>query len=492
MLKGAIKKAFEGIKPSWKTLFLSDEIKPLINDAFKKLIARLTSLGVTEALVEKNGLDTYIRPGPEYILNAFRYCEVSDVKCIIVGQDPYPNADQAHGLSFSVPLDEKIPASLRKIYECLLNQDIIPEMPTHGNLARWARQGVLLLNRYLTRNPSIVKVNGEIIVKGDGGTSNDNMHPFWSKFTDAIVKHLAAKAEQEKKYLCLMLWGTKAQEMCGELSRYITGDIIDVQTWGHPSPLANMKAGPKNFINCNHFAHVNEELSARGLVPINWNPVKPAVKKRIAPSQKIVVFTDGGCSGNGAKHAKASYGVYFPKTFQTLPNVITSTLCGLVPSYELKLVDNKIISTDVAMQPSNNRGELLAVIYAFATIIENWKNNCPILLVLDSEYCMHIINERIWKWVNNSGLKKQANSDLLQILYVQLLKLKELYGDAPLLQPAAANHYTTKTPMDLSWPQLTVLHQRSHLEKHEKPKDSMGLELVAGNEAADASASAAL
>lgn len=504
ILTGTIKEAFAGIKPSWKHLFLN-ELKPQVNACFRKLNARLIKLGVTYEMVEKNGLETYIRPAPADIFRAFKYCEIDNIRCVIVGQDPYPNADSAQGLSFSVPLKQKkIPSSLLKIYDCLQEQGHISERPAHGHLAKWAKQGVLLINRYLTRNPTIVDDGDGPEVKGDGGSDKGNMHTFWEEFTDGIVKHLAARAEKKQSYLCIMLWGDKAQDMSGAISDEILRNfnrdvkIVDVQTWGHPSGLSrvNQVPGPKNFINCDHFTHINEELTSRKMTPIDWNPVETAkivpktaekvsAVKANAPApkvvktklQKIIVFTDGGCTGNGKKHAKASYGVSFPKTFQNAANGIAYEAYGLVPLTELGGKNE--------VQPSNNRGEMLAMIRAFERILLE-DTIGPILVVTDSEYCMHIVNERIWKWVKkDKNFKEYANPDMLKVLYAQLLELQKKYGEQPLLQPAAATHYAKKTPMDLKWPGLTILHQNSHLKDHEIPKDAFGKEVYGGNVRAD-------
>ncbi len=500
LFKGVIKTALEGIKPSWRKLFLN-ELKDEMTKAFRLLNARLIKLGVTEELVEENGLGEYLRPDPLDIFNAFKYCEVTDVKCIIVGQDPYPAAASAHGLSFSVKPGEKIPKSLLKIYECLINHGHMKEVPKTGNLTKWATQGVLLLNRYLTRNPNIVNDGGTSYVKNDGGSDDGNLHPFWSGFTSGIIKHLANLAEKENRYLALLLWGNKAQEITGSIANIIMREAVDLQLWGHPSPVStvNMKPNPKNFVNCDHFTHVNDELVARKQNPIDWNPDFSKEKVETAdeqmtpsedkPKAKILVFTDGGCLNNGQKKAKASYGVYFAdQTFQKDP------ISGLVPRNALH---TDLSETDKPVQPSNNRGELLAIIYALQTIIDKWDaaKVRPVLLVTDSEYCLHTINERIWKWVKKcDDFSDRPNSDMLQILYNQLndLSKKYLVKKQKLLQPAAATHYLKKTPMNLEWGGLTILHQNSHLTGSAVPTSGFAKVLYDGNAKVDALCTEAL
>ena len=506
LLKGVIKSALEGIKPSWRKLFLN-ELKAEMTDAFRKLNTKLVKLGVTEELIEENGLGEYMRPDPLDIFNAFKYCETTDIKCIIVGQDPYPAAASAHGLSFSVKPGEKIPKSLLKIYECLIKQGHIKEMPKTGNLAKWAKQGVLLLNRYLTRNPAIVNDGGVSYVKNDGGSDDKNLHPFWSDFTDGIVKHLATLAEKENRYMGLMLWGGKAQEMTSSIAGIIMRDAVDLLQWGHPSPIntINSKPGPRNFVNCDHFTHVNKELVSRKQEPIDWNPAKVTVtepddeesepepnneksESKLNPqSSRILVFTDGGCMNNGKKNAKASYAAHFA-------DISFQESSGLVPKNALNL---DFTETTELVQPSNNRGELLGILYALKTILEKWNasNVKPVLVVTDSEYCLHTINERIWKWVKKSAdFSDRPNSDLLRILYSQLTDMSGRYRLAgqKLLQPAAATHYLKGTPMDLEWQGLTILHQNSHLTGNDVPTSGFAKELYDGNSIADKLCSDAL
>jgi uracil-DNA glycosylase len=494
MLKGVIKKSFEGVKPSWRKLFLGP-LKPQLNECFRQLNARLIKLGITIEMVEKNGINEYLRPDHEDIFNAFKHCEISDVVSVIVGQDPYTKAEEAHGMSFSAT-GKKIPGSLNNVYKCLVATGNIEEMPKRANLTRWAKQGVLMLNRYLTRNPTIVDDGDGPYVKGNGGSGSANTHPFWSDFTDKIVQHLAEIATKEKKYLSVMLWGNKAQEMEGTLADYIMRETIDLQIWGHPSPISkiNMKPNPGNFINCNHFTLVNEALRERDLPLINWSlPTrlrdgaalkKPKSKSKDkssvedqSPPARMVVYTDGGCTDNGKKNAKGSFGAHFPSAFQGKKNIITKNFYGLVPLVELNDVS---LEGTKKIQPSNNRGEMLAVIIALDEFIKN-KHVGPWLIVTDSEYCMHIINERVWKWVKKGIVKQKANPDLVTILHSQLVLLEKRCK--PLLQPAAATHYLKKTPMDLEWKGLTILHQNSHLKV--APKEAKALELYNGNDAAD-------
>src|SRR5271168_4511687 len=161
-----IKLIFKNVKPGWKRILLSPEIKPALYYCFKSLDQYLINKGVTRDLIRKKGLGYYIRPIPEKILAAFAHFEPDDLKVIIIGQDPYLKVSDADGLCFSVPLAADIPPSLKNIYKCL-ERTMNIKIATHGNLTEWAKQGVLLLNRYLTRSPNIC----DSVVDGNGDSS---------------------------------------------------------------------------------------------------------------------------------------------------------------------------------------------------------------------------------------------------------------------------------------------------------------------------------
>lgn len=512
-----IKEIFKGVKPSWRKLFLSKEFKPILNKCFKKINKDLKKKGVTPELVRENGIDAYIRPVPSKIMNAFKYFEISETRVIIVGQDPYTKVDEAEGLSFSAPVGTRVPPSLRNVYKALHSQGLIDKIPNHGHLTDWARQGVLLLNRYLTRTPTIEKdKTGAAYVKNNGGSTKRNMHVFWSKFTNAVVKWLSDNGPD----FTLLLWGSKADEISEAIAEKIASETIDVQTWGHPSPLnrSNKSGNAASFENCTHFAHVNEKLEKNGEKPINWQLKDwhlKSGKKTLTPSRKvaivetvptdkteksdnrIVVFTDGGCSKNGKKNAKASYAAHFPKKFDGNNNPIVNEYSGMVPIKEANsALENYFnitwgkIFNGPKTKPTNNRGELLAIITAFSVILQNYssdKMKRPILLVTDSKICMGTINAWIWNWVKKKkDFSHKANPDLIRILYRQLLDLHEVVPTDKLLQASAAKDPKNNDVMDVEWGGLTIIHQNSHLAKKDIPKKgSFEYELYAGNQQAD-------
>lgn len=181
-------------------------------------------------------------PPAGQIFRAFDLCPFDNVRVVIIGQDPYHDVNQAHGLCFSVQDGVKIPPSLDNIYK-ELNRDLGKPIPTTGNLTHWAEQGVLLLNATLT-----VEAHKAGSHQGKG----------WEELTDAAIMALNEKREK----IVFMLWGSYAQRK---------GKFIDrrkhlVLEAVHPSPLSAYRG----FIGCGHFSQANNYLVQQGLSPIAW------------------------------------------------------------------------------------------------------------------------------------------------------------------------------------------------------------------------------
>ncbi len=184
-----------------------------------------------------------IYPPADDIFNALHLTPLSEVKVLILGQDPYHNAHQAHGLSFSVLPDQtEIPPSLQNIYK-ELQDDLGCRIPNNGYLEKWAKQGVLLLNTVLT-----VRAHQANSHQGHG----------WEQFTDAIIR---AVNEQDRP-IVYMLWGRPAQSK----SAMLNNPKHLVLTAPHPSPLSAYRG----FFGCRHFSRANEFLEANGVAPIDW------------------------------------------------------------------------------------------------------------------------------------------------------------------------------------------------------------------------------
>ena len=184
-----------------------------------------------------------IFPLGEHIFKAFDLTPYASVKIVVLGQDPYHAVGQANGLAFSVPENIPIPPSLKNIYKELCTD--IPEFifPAHGNLSRWAEQGVLLLNATLT-------------VRENQASSHQNRG--WEVFTSAVISKLSA----EKSGLVFMLWGKYAQQK----AKLIDSQRHQILEAAHPSPLSAYRG----FFGCRHFSKANLYLQSQGLEPICW------------------------------------------------------------------------------------------------------------------------------------------------------------------------------------------------------------------------------
>ena len=184
-----------------------------------------------------------IYPPADQIFNALHLTPLGKVKVVILGQDPYHNVHQAHGLCFSVPEDQReIPPSLINIFR-ELHDDVGCKMPQTGCLTKWAQQGVLLLNTVLT-----VRAHQANSHRGHG----------WEQFTDAIIQAV----EEQDRPIVYMLWGSPAQTK----SVMVTNPKHLVLKAPHPSPLSAYRG----FFGCRHFSQCNEFLEAHGETPIDW------------------------------------------------------------------------------------------------------------------------------------------------------------------------------------------------------------------------------
>ena len=181
-------------------------------------------------------------PAPDDIFNAFAFTPLSKVKVVILGQDPYHNDGQAHGLSFSVKPGVEVPPSLVNIYK-ELEDDLGCYIPNNGYLEKWARQGVLMLNTVLT-----VRAH----------QANSHKEIGWEQFTDAAIKVLA---EQDRP-MVFILWGRPAQRK----KEMIHNPKHLVLMSAHPSPLSAYRG----FFGSHPFSRTNEYLEENGLAPIDW------------------------------------------------------------------------------------------------------------------------------------------------------------------------------------------------------------------------------
>ncbi|XP_069139333.1 uracil-DNA glycosylase-like [Argopecten irradians] len=232
--------------------------------------------------VEAERKEWTIYPPEDQVFSWTQYCTPESVKVVILGQDPYPGKDQAHGLCFSVPKGVKPPPSLEKIYE-ELKEDIEGfKHPGHGTLIGWAEQGVLLLNSCLTVRQH--------------QTTNLHKDKGWEKFTDAVISYL----NKNTKELVFILWGSYAKEKgdCIETGEggmetfkvvflviltitnyHMTNNVEKhyVLECDHPSPRALLSPSKENtpFKGCQHFSKCNTYLTEKGKTPIDWKRLPP-------------------------------------------------------------------------------------------------------------------------------------------------------------------------------------------------------------------------
>ena len=183
-----------------------------------------------------------VYPPGKQMFAAFDACPFDNVKVVILGQDPYHEPGQAHGLCFSVNEGVQFPPSLQNIFK-EIESDLGKSVPSNGNLLRWARQGVLLLNATLT-------------VRAHQAGSHQNRG--WEAFTDAVIHHLA----EEREHIVFILWGAYAQRKGAFIDR--TRHLV-LQS-PHPSPLS----AHRGFFGNHHFSQANQYLTAHGIEPIDW------------------------------------------------------------------------------------------------------------------------------------------------------------------------------------------------------------------------------
>ena len=218
------------LKPQWQKIIAHEQQQ----DYFKKLTLEVNT---------QRSSGEVIFPLEEDVFSAFASVDLSDVKVVILGQDPYHGPNQANGLCFSVKDGIKHPPSLVNIFK-EIETDLHTKPPTSGNLARWAEQGVLLLNATLT-----VRAH----------EAGSHQRKGWEQFTDAVIAQLSAQREQ----IVFLLWGGYAKKKGAKIDR----NKHLVLTSGHPSPLS---ANRGYWFGNQHFSRTNEYLIQHNKKPIVW------------------------------------------------------------------------------------------------------------------------------------------------------------------------------------------------------------------------------
>ena len=220
-----------------KNIQLKEGWKNVLQDEFKENYIR----HLKQFLI-KEKVNYTIYPRGEDIFNAFNTTPFNNVKVVILGQDPYHGKGQAHGLSFSVPNEVKTPPSLVNIFK-EIDRDLGIKNYGNGNLTKWAKQGVLLLNSTLT-------------VRKDEAGSHQNKG--WEEFTDKVISTIS----ELKEGVVFLLWGKFAQNK----QKLIHKNKHHILISSHPSPLSAYRG----FLGCGHFSEVNKILKTENKIEINW------------------------------------------------------------------------------------------------------------------------------------------------------------------------------------------------------------------------------
>ncbi len=205
-------------------------------DYFQQTLAFVTS--------EREAGKTVYPPASD-VFNAFRFTELSDIKVVILGQDPYHGPNQAHGLCFSVLPGITPPPSLVNMYKELATDIEGFEIPNHGYLKSWAEQGVLMLNTVLTV---------------EQGKAHSHSKTGWEQFTDRVI----SAVDEHCEGVVFLLWGAHAQKK----GKVIDANKHHVLKAPHPSPLS----AHRGFFGCKHFSQANQVLISKGVEPIDWQP----------------------------------------------------------------------------------------------------------------------------------------------------------------------------------------------------------------------------
>ncbi len=216
------------ISPAWKSALVDEFDKPYFNT-------------LVSFIKQEYASGTVYPPGKE-IFAAFDHCDLDAVRVVIIGQDPYHGQGQANGLCFSVRNGVRHPPSLKNIFK-EIHADLGKPIPQSGDLSRWAKQGVLLLNATLTVRSS---------------SPGSHQKKGWEMFTDAVIKHLS----DTKQHVVFLLWGAYAQKK---------GEVIDrskhlVLMSAHPSPFS----ADRGFFGNKHFSKTNAYLKSKGFQEIEW------------------------------------------------------------------------------------------------------------------------------------------------------------------------------------------------------------------------------
>lgn len=367
-----IQTLFDGIPDNWQALI--NECLPQLETATKQIMLPTS-------------------PAPNKWFEFARVTPLDKVCVIIIGMDPYPNVEDAHGLAFS-SMANKTPASLKNIFKCLIKRQLLPDMPSTNDLTPWAKQGVLLLNSALCTTP------------GKAGAYLNQWLPFTQHLlenvilyrinqiakTDKNVKNEKSDKNKKDIPLYVLLWGNDAKKLAPICAKHLTEEHI--LTYTHPSPLAQSKA---LFEDCLHFKILDEKLSPKINWVIDWGVSKQVIDGFKMTSDTVVIFTDGSCYPNKiCPESRGGYAAHFALG---------------------KFTKNIYGSLFIDIPPTNIRCEGMAIIVALQFLREQLNEWNKVIIVSDSEFWINMITKYIPDWLKkNINLESKANPDLTKKL----------------------------------------------------------------------------
>lgn len=397
---------FNHIDTNWKHLLLKKSSVPLAN-----IIKKINSVNLC--------------PKPCNIFNAMRLTKLDDIKCIIIGQDPYNTTklDEsglscpiANGLAFSSN-DDKISNVLSNIYEALHCSNQIQEMPSTSDLSYWASHGVLLLNNPLTTLVGSYDVHTDL----------------WKDYVNELIKNISEYYTDNNKKLIFFLWGKKAQT----LESYC-GDHI-VWRWIHPSPKAQEKCREEmKFKHCAHFKDIQDMIEH----PIDWNPITG-----------VKIFTDGS------------------STLRRDPNIGGWSIYISNGEFDDRVIYGRTIEysiedENILIPVTNQRSEGYALIKALTFIHEN-NIRYPVEIVTDSQFYIDVLTSWMHSW---HGLDPQFNvkKDGSPIKNADIIrKLYQLYTTLFNIKLKHVRSHKT-APSDLSSPEYLLWYGNDVCDIHAK------------------------
>lgn len=360
-----------------------------------------------------------IAPPDHLILEPLRYGGPDDYVAVALAQDPYPTAGEAMGICFSVPRTRALPESLKRIFGCLdragLRREHLDEKSkpiTCGDLRPWAVQGVLMINAALTTRVGARRAHAD----------------HWKPFVDELVKRLCANFAAAGRRIHFLLWGGDARAYSAVARRH----KHVVHEWSHPSPMADNKLPDHaRFRMCPHFEEVNADLTAAGRRAIVWDNLSP-----------VIAFSDGSCPLNGKPGARAGFAAVI-----TGGQFGAAIVRGEVLPTAYALVDDAdpergLVATDALVAPSNNRGELMGLIYCFLALLHG-RALGKVEVISDSEISVNTLTD----WLP-ARLKKKTERELknFDLVWIAWRLLGELRRQASLVVLTHTRSHQPKPP----------------------------------------------